>query len=753
MHSVKDPSSRLLRWRLKLAEYEYKVIYKAGKRNVNADALSRNPDPTAVLPVSSDSPSDTLLFQPRHQPEDIPSTSNDTYVPQSPPSPRTSPSPPGQYEETHLDADRDPTVTPRRHMTYSRDRLIMRNDNIACFMTMDDKPIDSGATDLLLHNRLPTLSNATIGRAKVNQTGKYVLIQLPVKMSPTHTASHDDVLECLRALRDAATELDLTTLSISRTAIDEISWHTIREALTVLFEDTNTHITACSNEIKIPPEGQRQAIISENHISAYAGHKGITKTFRRIREKYFWPSMKSDVADFVNTCRSCQLQKLTRTKTRVPMTLTDTPGRAFDKISLDIVGPLPPTASGNQYILTIQDLLTKYSLAAPLKSPSAIETADAFINTLICRFGTPKAILTDQGANFTSALMRAVAKRFKISHFQASAFHPQTNGSIERSHIVLTEYLKHYVSRNNWDDWLNCAMFSYNTSVHEGTLFTPHELVFGNRARVPTADAAHSTLENESYDHYFRNLQDKISTSQKLARENLNAAKNRSKQYYDRKINNQRFSVGDRVLLLKEPRKGKFDAQYTGPHTVLEVHGNSNVRLRLSNRKTKIVHINKLKHAKLPPPDTPTISRQKRREFKNSYTHPPLQYTPPPLRDTWRSPSPRRSFPEETRRSDRGFYRQNPESPRTFRDQPQREYRDTGYSNQRDSRQPNRPSKFCSYCKYPGHDIHECRKREYNNKLNAGNERTLSSNPDPRREVSPRRPVRNITETESQESN
>ncbi|CAK9834636.1 Retrovirus-related Pol polyprotein from transposon 412 [Anthophora retusa] len=627
MHSVKDPSSRLLRWRLKLAEYEYKVVYKAGKRNVNADALSRNPDTTAVLPVSSDS-SDIPIFESRHQPVDIPSTSNDTQFPQSLPSPIPSILP-EQHVEAHLETDSDMTETPHRIIKYSRDRLIMRNDNLACFMTLDNHPVDTGATDLLLHNRLPAMTNATIGRAKVTQTGKYALIQLPVKLSPAHTAEHADVIECIRALHDAVMELGLTSFSISRTAIDETPWNAIRESVSELFTGTNVNIFACSNEIRIPSEDQRQAIISENHISAYAGHKGITKTFRRVREKYFWPSMKLDIANFVNTCRDCQLRKLTRVKTRAPMTLTDTPGRAFDKISLDVVGPLPTTPSGNQYILTMQDLLTKYSLAVPLKSLATTETADAFINTLICRFGTPKAILTDQGTNFTSALMRAVAKRFKIQQFRATAFHPQTNGSIERSHLVLTEYLKHYVKRNNWDEWLNCAMFSYNTSVHEGTLFTPHELVFGNKARVPTADTTQTMLDNESYNSYLQNLQDKILASQRLAQENLNAAKNRSKQYYDRKINNQKFSIGDRVLLLKEPRKGKFDAQYSGPYLIVEVLNSTNVRLRLSHNKTKIVHVNKLKHARTPlptttasspPPSTSTVSHliQNRSEYKTA---------------------------------------------------------------------------------------------------------------------------------------
>lgn len=343
----------------------------------------------------------------------------------------------------------------------------------------------------------------------------------------------------------------------------------------------------------------------ENHTSAYGGHKGIAKTFKRVRERYYWPSLKADVQKYVNECESCQLKKLTRMKTRVPMTITDTPGRAFDKVALDIVGPLPMTTAGNSYILTMQDLLTKYSLAAPLKNANAMETADAFVQTLVCRFGAPKAILTDQGSHFVNALMTAVAKKFKITHFRTSAFHPQSNGSLKRSHHVLTEYLKHYISRTNWDKWLDYAMFSYNTRVHEGTHFTPHELVFGQLARMPTADEKQTVVDNESYNAYFQELQTRNRETQTKAGEHLRQVKVRSKIYYDKRVHNETFQISDRVYLLKENCMNKFDDQYTGPYTVVEIMSKDDVKIRIKN-KEKVVHVNRLKNLALSPPPRPS---------------------------------------------------------------------------------------------------------------------------------------------------
>ena len=126
------------------------------------------------------------------------------------------------------------------------------------------------------------------------------------------------------------------------------------------------------------------------------------------------------------------------------MTLTDTPDTAFDKISMDIMGPLPKSNSCNVYILTIQDLLTKYSIAIPLKQASAINIADNLIKKSICIYDAPKAVLTDQGSNFVNKLIQAVAKKFKIKLFKTTAYRPQSNGSIERSHHVLWEYFKQF---------------------------------------------------------------------------------------------------------------------------------------------------------------------------------------------------------------------------------------------------------------------------------------------------------------------
>ena len=197
--------------------------------------------------------------------------------------------------------------------------------------------------------------------------------------------------------------------------------------------------------------------------------------------------------------------------------------------------------------------------------------------------------------------MRRLAKRFRIRQFKTTSFHPQSNGSLERSHHVLAEYLKQFVDKNaEWDDWLELATFSYNTSIYEGTKCTPYELVFGKLARQPSSEPLLPHEKLETYDDYLINLITKLHDIQSFARKNLINAKIKSKTYYDQKINPQDFKIGDNVYLLNGPKPKKFGDQYSGPYEVLEILGKGNIKILIQN-KPKIVNINRLRLSYISP--------------------------------------------------------------------------------------------------------------------------------------------------------
>ncbi|XP_025155003.1 uncharacterized protein LOC112588630 [Harpegnathos saltator] len=533
LQSIKDPSSRLWKWKTKLAEYEYEIQYKKGTLNSNADALSRNPIVT-TLPLNfnnEDSNESLFTFPPEQQNPNTnesvhPSSSRDTPDPVpviEPPRVHT----PVILQNTHvipeIDTDdesllsdhlddssdsseeifdalsipaeigdivRNPTLL---KVKLTRDSLMSQKDNHVVFIKGDGTPFDNGSNEYEKTNKLPSYTNIILERAKVNSIGKNVLISLPVKLDDRIMIEHENIKNCIKSLVDVVNEMQLKSFSIRRTHyLDAIPWDYVQRQILKHFEDTSLRITICEGVIQTPKLEDRENLILENHASALGGHKGVTKTYNRLRMSYYWNTMKRDVQAFIQQCRTCQLKKLTRVKIKQPMVITDTPGAAFDKISMDIMGPLPITDTGNSYILTIQDLLTKYSLAIPLAETTSLTIADAFVKHFICIYGAPRALLTDQGSNFLTSLMKNIARKFGIQQYKTTAYHPQSNGSIERSHHVLMEYLKTQITRDtNWDEHLHLAMFSYNTSIHERCI--GYEINLGAPQKAPRNHSSYPT--------------------------------------------------------------------------------------------------------------------------------------------------------------------------------------------------------------------------------------------------------------------
>jgi len=153
-------------------------------------------------------------------------------------------------------------------------------------------------------------------------------------------------------------------------------------------------------------------------------------------------------------------------KHKAPMEITTTAEHPFDKCYLDIVGPLPLIQGNNRCILTFQDDLSKYVVAIPIGQQDAKTVARAFVVNIVLKYSTPNILQTDQGANFVMEVFRHICKMLKIKKMQSTAFYPESQGSIERSHCVLPEYLRHYVNgdQTDWVEWIPFATYVYNTT-------------------------------------------------------------------------------------------------------------------------------------------------------------------------------------------------------------------------------------------------------------------------------------------------
>ena len=166
----------------------------------------------------------------------------------------------------------------------------------------------------------------------------------------------------------------------------------------------------------------------------------MNRTYDRLKLFTSWPGTKQELEEYVRQCETCQKNMITQNKTRMPMKITTTPEVVWEKCALDIVGPLSQTLDGNKYVLTFQDELSKYTLAKPAAQQDAMTISKAFVEVIL-KFGIPQMILTDQGSSFLSEIFTNVCKVLKIKKIKCTAYHPQSNGALERTHHVLVEYL------------------------------------------------------------------------------------------------------------------------------------------------------------------------------------------------------------------------------------------------------------------------------------------------------------------------
>ena len=159
--------------------------------------------------------------------------------------------------------------------------------------------------------------------------------------------------------------------------------------------------------MRVIKKNEMEIILRGFHDDPLAGHFGFNETFRAIKEKYFWPQMGDDIKAYVQACDVCQKRKQPiKTEPLHPIKV----GQPFDRIGMDIVGPLPLTKKGNQYIVVATEYLTKWPEARALPDAKATSVVSFFYEDIVCRHGCPKELLTDQGTHFVNEMLDSLCK-------------------------------------------------------------------------------------------------------------------------------------------------------------------------------------------------------------------------------------------------------------------------------------------------------------------------------------------------------
>ena len=281
-----------------------------------------------------------------------------------------------------------------------------------------------------------------------------------------------------------------------------------------------------------------------------------------------------------------------------PLPVIATP---FTHVMIDCVGPLPKTKKGNEYLLTILDMASRFPEATPLrniKTPTIVEALTLFFT----RYGLPREVQSDRGSNFTSSLFQAVVHELGITQVTSSAYHPESQGAIERFHRSLKDMVRAYSVEfpTEWDVAMPFLMFAARDSVCESTGFTPFQLVYGHEVRGPLQmlkeRMTRPPLRHEPLEYVAR-FTDRLQAACDIAREKLAKAKGRMKAQYDRKAVPRHFDPGDQVLVLLPGGGDKLGVRFEGPYAVVRASGPCNYVIATPDRrvKTRLCHVNLLK--------------------------------------------------------------------------------------------------------------------------------------------------------------
>ena len=245
----------------------------------------------------------------------------------------------------------------------------------------------------------------------------------------------------------------------------------------------------------------------------------------------------------------------------------------FSRIIIDCVGPLPKTKSGCQYLLTIMCASTRFTKAIPLRN---IKTR-TIVKPLV-KFFTfvrlPRSVQSDQGSNCMSGVFQQVIHELGIKQYKSLAYHPESQGALERFHQTLKTMIRSYCfdTEKDWDEDIHLLLFAVRESVQESLGFSPFELVFGHTVRGTLKLLKEKFLSDDDSSlnllQYVSHFKNRLSKACEAALSNLNSAQSKMKMHYDETAQDRHFEPGDKVFAIL-PIPGKpLQARYYGPHTV-----------------------------------------------------------------------------------------------------------------------------------------------------------------------------------------
>ena len=332
------------------------------------------------------------------------------------------------------------------------------------------------------------------------------------------------------------------------------------------------------------------------HNDMGGGHLGFKKTWPKIRDRFYWRFMYRDTKRWLRACVECAKKKTPKNITKIEMTPIENFDKPFDMLGVDILGPLTETINGNKYVLVFTDYLSRWPECFAIKRIDAKTVAKIFVNEIIARHSAPKVLLSDQGKQFLSELVKEVCNYMKIQKIQTTAYRPSTNGLTEKFNETLCQILSIYGKENqtNWDELIPTALFAYRVSVQETTLQTPFETLYKRQPRLP------NELEKLFTNEFVKDYDKQWDT----AKRRIKVVNDKRKLNFDKKFKRKNIEIGDSVRLYEPATKNGLKRKlrgnmYSGPYKVAGKLKNGNLKLYMPKNKIYITHPDRVKEAEI----------------------------------------------------------------------------------------------------------------------------------------------------------